>query len=49
MRDVMFLGLAAAFFAAAAAYVRACGAVVGPGERHDRRAGDATGDLEVDA
>lgn len=49
MRDVMFLGLAAGFFAAAAAYVRACGAVVGPEERQDRRAGNRTGDLEVGA
>lgn len=49
MRDVMFLGFAAGFFAAAAAYVRACGAVVGPEERQDLRIDDRTGDLEVGA
>jgi hypothetical protein len=49
MRDVMFLGLAAGFFVAAAAYVRACGAVVGSEERQDLRADDRTGDVEVGA
>lgn len=30
MRDLMFVLLAVGFFGVAAAYVRACGAVVGP-------------------
>jgi hypothetical protein len=45
MRDLVFLLLVVGFFASAAAYVRACGAVVGP-EVAETDSADADADAE---
>jgi hypothetical protein len=41
MRDVIFLGVVAVFFTLAAAYVRACAALIGPDAPATERVGSA--------